>query len=148
MSDHVSVVCPACLAANRVPPGRLHERPACGRCHEKLFVGEPVDVDEAGFERFLARTGTPLLADFWAPWCGPCLQMAPAFADAARTLEPRARFVKVDIERAPSLAARFAIRGVPTLVLFDEGRELGRRAGAMSAPQIRDWLGQSVPVTL
>ena len=148
MSDIVPIVCPHCRVVNRVPGERLHEHPTCGRCRDRLFVGAPVELDEAGFERFLTRNGPPMVVDFWAPWCGPCLQMAPAFAEAAATLEPRVRFVKVDTERSPALAARHRIRSIPTLALFAEGREIDRQAGAMSVVQMRTWLGQTLPLAL
>ena len=140
MTDPAAVVCPRCLAVNRVPPARLGDRPTCGRCRERLFAGAPVALDEAGLDRFLARGSLPLVVDFWAPWCGPCLQMAPAFAEAAATLEPEVRLVKVDTEAAPGVGARFAIRGIPLLVLFDGGRERARHTGATSARGVVDWV--------
>lgn len=145
MNEITAVVCPHCRVVNRVPTARLFERPNCGRCHRGLFVGEPVALDEAGFERFLSRGDTPLLVDFWAPWCGPCVQMAPAFAAAAARLEPRVRLGKIDAESASTLAGRFAIRSIPTLILFEGGRERARRSGAMSTTQLLGWVGSVLP---
>ena len=131
--------CPHCGARNRVPEARLGERPGCGRCHRALFTGQPLELDEAGFDRLVASEGVPLLVDFWAPWCGPCLQMAPAFVEAARTLEPRVRLARIDTEAVPALGARFGIRSIPTLMLFRDGREVARRSGALHGAGIVDW---------
>ena len=140
MTDPVPTVCPHCRTANRVPATRLADRPTCGRCREPLFPGTPVALDEPGLDRFLARESLPLVVDFWAPWCGPCLQMAPAFAEAARELAPEVRLAKVDTEAVASAGARFAIRGIPLLVLFASGREVARHTGAISTRGVVDWV--------
>ncbi len=139
MSAVVHVVCPACAALNRVPAERVAAAPSCGRCHVALFRGEPLPLDAKGFEQHSARGDLPLLVDFWAPWCGPCHMMAPEFARAARNLEPDFRLAKVDTEAQPALAARFAIRSIPTLILFQAGREIARRSGSIGAAEIERW---------
>ena len=139
MSTPLHLACPACQAVNRVPAPRLQEAPACGRCHRPLFGGHPVELDTAGFERQIAHNDIPVLVDFWAPWCGPCRSMAPAFAQAAGLLEPAFRVAKVNTEAEQTLAARLAIRSIPTLALFRGGREIARQAGAMSAADIVRW---------
>jgi thioredoxin 2 len=135
----VQVACPSCLAANRVPADRLAEDPKCGKCGARLLDGAPVELGEAQFEPFVQRTALPVLADFWAPWCGPCRQMAPHFERAAQALKDRVRLVKVNTEEAPGLAARYAIRAIPTLVLFRDGAEVKRVSGAMDAGALARW---------
>jgi len=144
MSDALHVVCPHCDAVNRIPRQRLADAPSCGKCHKSLFEGHPLPLDEQRFERHIGRSDLPVLVDFWAPWCGPCRMMAPAFEAAATRLEPRARLVKVNTEEAQGLAMRFGIRSIPTLAVFRDGKELGRQAGAMDTAGIIAWMQQFV----
>ena len=139
MSEPVQIACPACLAANRVPAVRLGEDPKCGKCGAALLDGAPAELGEAQFETFVARTGLPVLADFWAPWCGPCRAMAPHFERAARELKDSVRLVKVNTEEAPQLAARYDIRSIPTLILFRNGVEQKRMSGALDAGALARW---------
>ena len=139
MTEAIHVVCPSCNAANRLPQNRLADKPNCGKCHEPLFSGHPADLSEAAFSRQIERSDLPVLVDFWAPWCGPCRMMAPAYEQAAQALEPDMRVIKVNTEEAQAIAARFNIRSIPTLMVFKGGREVGRQAGAMSAPDIIRW---------
>lgn len=140
--DTLHVVCPHCHTTNRIAAAQLEQVADCGKCHQSLFTGAPVELDEAAFARHVQRSDLPLLVDFWAPWCGPCRMMAPHFAAAARDLEPRVRLLKVNTEEAPTLSAQLQIRSIPTLALFVGGREVARQPGAMGSADIVRWVGQ------
>lgn len=111
----------------------------CGSCHQPIFDGHPVEVDEASLDRHLAQSSVSLLVDVWAPWCGPCRSMAPMFERAAQELEPKVRLLKLNADIAPSVSARLGISGIPTLLLMHNSREIARTAGAMDTKTIVAW---------
>jgi thioredoxin 2 len=139
------VVCPHCGGANRLPADRDPAAGRCGKCHEALFTGAPVEVDDAGLGRHLkGNQDVAVLLDVWAPWCGPCVSMAPNFAAAARTLEPQVRLLKLNADTEQAASARLGVSGIPALFLFLNGREIARTAGARSAAQLVDWTRQAL----
>ena len=141
MSALIQVTCPHCLVVNRVLVYQLKTNMVnCGKCHQALFTGVPFEVNEAALNKHIQYNDVPVLVDFWAPWCGPCKMMASAYKQAAQSLEPEIRLLKVNTETEQALGARFNIRSIPTLALFKNGREVARQAGAMSADNIIRWV--------
>ena len=140
MSEPWLIVCPHCLRPNRVPQARLREAPTCGACHSGLFRGQPIAVDGAGLQVMVTRSTQPVLVDCWAPWCGPCLQFAPVYAQAAAQLEPGLRLLKLDTEAHPQAAGQLQIRSIPTLILYSGGRERARTSGALPLAGLLQWL--------
>jgi thioredoxin 2 len=131
--------CAACGAVNRVPADKMAVGGKCGRCGVALSNGEPAILTPANFAALAERSDVPLLIDFWAPWCGPCRQMAPAFSAATAELEPAVRLAKLNTEAEQALAERYGIRSIPTLMILHKGREIARQSGAMPTAAIVAW---------
>nr|AEQ20488.1 thioredoxin [uncultured bacterium CSL142] len=139
-SEILQVVCPQCDTINRVANDRLNDGAKCGRCKQALFRRMPVALTQANFDRHISASDLPVVVDFWAPWCQPCRMMAPAYERAAAELEPRARLAKLDTEAEATIAARFGIRSIPTLIVFKHGREVARQSGALDLASIVEWV--------
>jgi thioredoxin 2 len=144
MNEIRQIVCPHCTAINRIPADRPAEKARCGACHAALFAGKPVAATARSFATHLQRNDIPVVADFWADWCGPCRMMAPAYDRVASELEPHVRFLKVDTEAEQQLAAQYNIRSIPTLMLFRNGNVVAQRAGASDAASLRAWIQQNI----
>ncbi len=141
----LQLVCASCGAVNRVPASRLADRPVCGKCKSLILSGEAINVGDANFARWLQKNDLPVVVDFWAPWCGPCVSFAPVYKDVAKRWAGRARFLKLDTEAQSVTAGQYQIRSIPTLMVFSQGREVARNAGALPPAQFEQWLANYLP---
>ncbi|MDB5538413.1 MAG: trxC [Devosia sp.] len=143
----MQVVCPNCAATNRIHPGQDPKGAKCGACHTKLFSGKVWPATQKTFDKQITRDDIPVVVDFWADWCAPCKAMAPIYEKAAEDLEPDFRFLKLDTEAEPEIAARYNIRAIPTMMVFRKGQIIGQRAGAIDRRTLEGWLRSPAPTT-
>ena len=136
----VHIVCPNCEGVNRIHPGQDPKGAKCGKCHMKLFSGKPRPATQKTFDKLITKNDIPVVVDFWADWCAPCKAMAPIYERAAEDLEPAYRFVTLDTEAEPELAARYQIRAIPTVMVFLHGQVLAQRPGAVDRRTLESWL--------
>jgi len=141
----IITLCPNCGSKNRLDKARLADKPKCGSCHNGLLIAAPSEVSDSSFNKLKASEELPMVIDFWAPWCGPCKSFGPVFAGTVKKYLGRAKFIKVNTERAQQTAAAMLIRSIPTLMIMHKGKVLAQQAGAMSGPQFEQWLNANLP---
>ena len=141
MSDQITK-CPSCGRRNKVPAAAASGTPRCGNCHQALpWI---VDAGDDSYAEVVEKSGTPVLVDFWAPWCGPCRMVSPALAQLAGEQPGQVKLVKVNVDEAPRLQQRFGIQSIPTLMVVRDGQVVARQTGAAPADALRGWLRQSL----
>ncbi len=139
-ADSILEACAACGARNRIPARRLGDRPKCGRCGAPLGAGKVIEVGDATFAAEVEQSPLPVLVDLWAPWCGPCRAVAPILEDLARARAGRLKVCKVNVDENPRTAARFQVRSIPMLLLFQASRPVDQLLGAQSRGALEAWL--------
>ena len=144
MDKPLHAVCTSCNAVNRIPAQRDGKEINCGKCHCPLFGSPPPSVNHAAFSAQISKGDVPVVVDFWAPWCGPCKSMAPAFAQVCAKLDSRARFIKINTDEEQALGTQYGIRSIPTLVIFKSGKEIARVSGALPAVELERWIGSQI----
>jgi thioredoxin 2 len=148
MATSDKLTCLECGALNRVAAAKLSSGPKCGVCGAKLSDGKVRELDPKTLLKAIKNDGTPLVVDFWAPWCGPCRMMAPEFAKASQELGPNVRFAKINTEDFPEVSQMNNIRGIPAMIVYRDGREVARQAGAMPAAQIANFVRSKTGATV
>jgi thioredoxin 2 len=137
-TPHITLPCTSCGRWNRISARRMNDGPKCGVCGAPMHLEHPALLTDATFDRVLRETTLPLVVDFYADWCGPCRMMAPAVDELARTSAGQLLVAKLDTDASQRVAARYQIRGIPTVIVFRDGREARRQSGVMTLAGLRD----------
>jgi len=136
---NVNVVCPSCGKVNKIPKKESYAKANCGHCKASMLNQKPIDVSKEELLHVLVNSEIPVLVDFWAPWCGPCVQMSPAYEEASKELSLQVQFLKVNTEQNQALGALYGIEAIPTLLMFRDNKEIGTNAGALSKEELVRW---------
>ena len=142
-SPKATLACFFCDQLNRVDLGRIDHHPKCGSCGKPILLDRPVKVTDVEFDRVIADAEVPVIVDFYADWCGPCKVMAPLFDELAHEQQGKALVLKLDTDRSPQVPGRLGIRGIPTLIVFQGGKEIGRQVGAVPKQALTDLLARA-----
>lgn len=142
------IVCPQCATPNRVVVGRALTQSSCGSCKQSLSSSTPIDIGGELLTKLTARDQGAFVVDIWAPWCGPCRQFAPAFEAAAAQFGEHVRFFKINADDHGGALQPFGVRGIPTILAWNGGRQVAQQAGAMSQPQLFRWIGSTFELSL
>lgn len=137
------VRCPFCTTLNRVDLARVEQHPKCAECGKPILVDRPLAIAESDIDRIVAESEVPVIIDFHADWCGPCKAMAPMFDELARERRGQALILKLDTDRNPGATRRFGVRGIPTMILFRDGKEVAREVGAVPRDRLRALLDRA-----